>query len=168
MFSSFYHVSVVPLALTLVLSAVSSNLFTSEATVVSQYAPDEYERTSYDNGITGDGDHPELVYRSDFLTTTFPKPFGRHAHIPVKSLRGVCDTPLNGVWDTVRPEIRDLVKARKINWSSVDPARFSPMDRRERRRRGISVPSSYGSVSFLVLPPSIPPTRSPKRSLHFS
>ena len=30
----------------------------------------------------------------------------------------------NGVWDTVGPEIRDLVKARKINWSSVDPARF--------------------------------------------
>ncbi|KIY53267.1 hypothetical protein FISHEDRAFT_63434 [Fistulina hepatica ATCC 64428] len=92
--------------------------------MVSAYTPDEYERTSYYNGITGDGDHPELVYRSDFLTTPFPKPVGRHAHIPVKSLRGVFDTPLNGVWDTVGPEIRDLIKARKINWSSVDPARF--------------------------------------------
>ena len=86
--------------------------------------PDEYERTSYYNGITGNGDHPELVYRSDFLTTPFPKPVGRFAHIPVKLLRGVFDTPLNGVWDTVGPEIRDLVKARKIIWSSVDPARF--------------------------------------------
>ncbi|KAH9054792.1 hypothetical protein EDB87DRAFT_1767442 [Lactarius vividus] len=88
------------------------------------YTPDKYERTSYYNGITGDSDHPELVYRSDFLTAPFPKPVGRYAHIPVKSLRGVFDTPLNGVWDTVGPKIRDLIKARKINWSSIDPARF--------------------------------------------
>lgn len=86
-----------------VLSAVtmSSNLsaltFANDATVASEYGPDEYERTSYYNGITGDGDHPVLVYRSDFLTTPFPKPVGRHAHLPVKSLRGVFDTPLNGV-----------------------------------------------------------------------
>jgi len=76
------------------------------------------------NGITGDGDHPELVYRSDFLTAPFPKPVGRHAHIPVKSLRGVFDTPLNSVWGTVGPRIRDLIKVHKIHWSSVDPARF--------------------------------------------
>ncbi|GBE86879.1 hypothetical protein SCP_1001220 [Sparassis crispa] len=105
-------------------SHLSALTLASDATVVSQYTPDEYERTSYYNGITGDGDHPELVYRSDFLTTPFPKPVGRHAHIPVKSLRGVFDTPLNGVWDTVGPKICDLIKARKINWSSVDPARF--------------------------------------------
>ena len=96
-------------------SAVSSNLsaltFASDATVVSQYTPDEYEKTSYYNGITGDSDHPELVYRS----TSFPKPTGRYAHIPVKSLRGVFHTPLNGVWDMVGPEIRGLIKARKIN-----------------------------------------------------
>ena len=30
-----------------------------------QFTPDEYERTTYYNGITGDGNHPELVYRSD-------------------------------------------------------------------------------------------------------
>jgi hypothetical protein len=45
-------------------------------------------------------------------------------HIPVKSLHGVFDTPLNGVWDTVGPQIRDLIKARQIHWSSVNPARF--------------------------------------------
>jgi hypothetical protein len=94
------------------------------STAVSVHGPDEYERTSYYNGITGDGDHPGLVYRSDFLTTPFPKPVGRHAHIPVKSLRGVFDTPLNDVWDAVGPQIRDLIKARKIDWSSIDPARF--------------------------------------------
>ncbi|KAG2034695.1 hypothetical protein BDR03DRAFT_584751 [Suillus americanus] len=67
------------------MSAVSSNL--------SQY---EYERTFYYNGIARHGNHPELVYRSDFLTTPFLNPVGRHAHIPVKSLHGVFDTPLNG------------------------------------------------------------------------
>ncbi|KZP07741.1 hypothetical protein FIBSPDRAFT_914423 [Athelia psychrophila] len=90
------------------MSAMFSNLstltLTSDATIVSQYTPDEYKKTSYYNSITRDGDHPELVYHSDFLTTLFSKPVGRHTHIPVKSLCGVFDTP--------------------INWSSVDPACF--------------------------------------------
>jgi hypothetical protein len=102
---------------------LSAPTFASDVSAVSVYGPDEYERTSYYNGIAGD-DHPELVYRSDFLTTPFPKPTGRHAHIPVKSLRGVFNTPLNGVWDAVGRQICDLIKARKINWSSINPARF--------------------------------------------
>ena len=110
------------------LSDMSSNLSAlssaSDTTFVSEHTPDDYERKSYYNGITGDSDHPELVYRSNFLATPFPRPVGRHAHIPVKSLRGVFDTPLNGVWNTVGPAIRDLVKDRNINWSSIDPARF--------------------------------------------
>jgi hypothetical protein len=109
----------------LTLSPVSHALtFASDTTVVSQHTPTDYERTTYYNGITGDGDHPELVYRSDFLTTPFPKPVGRFAHIPVKSLRGVYDTPLNDVWESVGPKIVELITARKLNWSSVDPARF--------------------------------------------
>ena len=145
---------------------LSALTLASGATFVSQYTPDEYERTSYYNGrITGDGDHPELVYRSDFITTPFPKPVGRHTF---KSLRGVFGTSLNGVWCTVDPEICNLIKAWKINWSSIAtlPA-SSPTDRQE-RRRGVSVPSSYGSVLFLVLAPPIPPTGSPRRSLRFS
>ncbi|KAI9456281.1 hypothetical protein BJY52DRAFT_1204836 [Lactarius psammicola] len=74
-------------------------------------------RTTYYNGITRDGDHPELVYRSDFLTTLFPKPVGRYALIPVKSLHGSGSM-------TPRSMIVDLITTRKINWSSVDPARF--------------------------------------------
>ncbi|KAF8826956.1 hypothetical protein HHX47_DHR5000643 [Lentinula edodes] len=84
----------------------------------------EYEKSSYYNGITGDADHPNLVYCSDFLTTPFPKPVGRHASLLIKSLRGVFNTPLNGVWDSVGPQIIDLLNARKIDWTSVDPARF--------------------------------------------
>jgi hypothetical protein len=111
-------------------------MFASDATVVPKYTPSEYERTSYYNGITGDGDHPDLVYRSDFDTAHFPKPVDRHAHISVKSLRGVFDTLLNGVWDTVGPKICDLIKARKIKWSSVDPARFfthAPLGEEEKK-----------------------------------
>ncbi|KAF8884628.1 hypothetical protein BD779DRAFT_1536166 [Infundibulicybe gibba] len=94
-------------------------------TIVSPYAPDEYERAAYYNGITGyGGSDPELVYRSDFLTTPFPKPEGRFGYIPVKSAYGVFDTPLNNVWDAVGPQIKDLIKSRGVNWSSIDPARF--------------------------------------------
>ena len=106
-------------------SAVSPALtFASNTTAVSQHTPTEYERTTYYNGITEDGDHPVLVYRSDFLTTPFPKPVGRYAHIPVKSLRGVHGTPLNAVWESVGPKIVELITTRKIDCSSIDTARF--------------------------------------------
>ena len=96
---------------------------TSKGTVVSEHGPDAYERAAYYNGIAGD-DHPQLVYRSDYLTTPFPKPSGRFGHLPVKSLRGVFDTPLNKVWDAVGPKICDIVDAREILWTSIDTARF--------------------------------------------
>lgn len=103
---------------------VSSLSILSDATAASVHGPDMYERTSYYNGITGDSDHPDLVYRSDFLTTPIPNPVSRHTSLPIKSLHGVFNTPLNGVWDTVGPQNCDLIKAWKINWSSIDPACF--------------------------------------------
>ncbi|KAF8337086.1 uncharacterized protein EI90DRAFT_3014028 [Cantharellus anzutake] len=108
-------------------SNLSALTFASDATTASMHDPNVYEKTSYYNGITGDSDHPDLVYRLDFLTTPFPKPVGRHASLPVKSLRGVFDTPLNRVWDAVSPQIRDLIKARKINWS-VYLRRYRPRE----------------------------------------
>ncbi|KAG8941346.1 hypothetical protein FRC04_004592 [Tulasnella sp. 424] len=93
----------------------------SDAIVVS-----EYEKKAYYNGITADGEHPYLLYRSDLSTNPFPMPKSRlgHAHLPSKSLRGVHDTPLNKVWDTVGFQIRDLVKGQNVRYSSIDPARF--------------------------------------------
>ena len=44
----------------------SAFTFPGDGTVVSEHGPDVYERTSYYDGIAGD-DHPELVYRSDYL-----------------------------------------------------------------------------------------------------
>ncbi|TBU29285.1 hypothetical protein BD311DRAFT_661627 [Dichomitus squalens] len=95
-----------------------------ETTVVSEHGSDAYEKASYYNGITRDDDHPVLVYRSDYLTTPFPKPDDRFPHIPVKSLRGVFDTPLNQIWGAIGPQVHDIVKARNIQWSSIDTARF--------------------------------------------
>jgi len=103
-----------------------------------------------------------IITASPGMVTT-PKPVGRHNSLPVKSLRGVFDTPLNGVWDTVGPQIRNLIKARR---PLTLPA-SSPMHRWERRWSGVWVPSSYRSVSFQVQLLPIPPTRSPKRSLPF-
>ncbi|KAG6895350.1 hypothetical protein C0992_001707 [Termitomyces sp. T32_za158] len=88
---------------------------------------------------TGNHEHPELVYRSDALTTPFAKPFGRFPALSVKSVRGVFDTPLNKVWDTVGPQIRDIIKARTIQWTSIDPARFfthGPVGEEEKGRLG--------------------------------
>ncbi|KAI9507961.1 hypothetical protein F5148DRAFT_1275972 [Russula earlei] len=98
----------------------------SSPTSVSEHGPDAFERASYYNGITGDDDHPEL-------------PVGRFANLRVKSLRGVFGTQLNKVWDIVGPQICDIIKAQKIQWSSVDPARFfthGPTGEEEKGRLG--------------------------------
>jgi hypothetical protein len=96
----------------------------SESPVVPDHIPTEYERATYYNGITKDGDHPVLVYRSDFGTTPFPKPTGRYGHVPVKSVRGVYGTSLNPVWETVSPQIVELITIEKIPCSSIGTARF--------------------------------------------
>ena len=98
----------------------------SEATVVSEFNPSPFERASYYNGITGDDDHPLLLYRSDYGTTPFNKPTGRFASLPVKSIHGVFDTPLNkdNVWIPLGLQIVQIIKARKVSLTSVDPARF--------------------------------------------
>ncbi|KAG2119825.1 uncharacterized protein F5147DRAFT_647700 [Suillus discolor] len=53
-------------------SNVSALTFTRDA-AVSVHGPNKYERTSYYNGTTGGSDHPDLVYRLDFLTMPFPQ-----------------------------------------------------------------------------------------------
>ena len=93
-------------------------------TVVSQYTPTEYERATYYNGITADGDHPVLVYRSDFGTTPFSRPVNRFAHAPVKTVRGIYGTSLVPIWDSVGFEIVQLITIEKIACSSISTARF--------------------------------------------
>jgi len=96
----------------------------STTTVVSAYAVSDYERTSYYNGITDEGDHPDLLYCTGSAKYPWIEPKGRHAYQPTKSLCGVYRTPLNDIWSTVGPQVRELVKDRKIRYSSINPARF--------------------------------------------
>ncbi|KAG5635004.1 hypothetical protein H0H81_012740 [Sphagnurus paluster] len=98
----------------------------SEARVFSEFGPSRFESLSYYNGITAGDDHPLLIYRSNYNTTSFKRPTGRFASLPVKSVHGVFNTPLNqgNIWVTVGLEIVNLIKARKISLTSVNPARF--------------------------------------------
>lgn len=95
----------------------------SPATVVSAHTVSDYERTSYYNGLADEGDHPDLLYRTGSAKYPWTQPSGRHAYQPTKSLRGVFGTPLNDVWSTVGPQVRDLVRAQKTPYS-INTARF--------------------------------------------
>jgi hypothetical protein len=96
----------------------------SSTTVVSAHAVSDYERTSYYNGITDNGEHPDLLYRTGSAKHPWIQPTGRHTYPPPKSLRGVHGTPLNGVWSTVGPLVRDLVKSAVKTRYSIDRAHF--------------------------------------------
>lgn len=94
-------------------------------TAVSEHAPSAYERTCYYNGINGEGIRgPKLIYRSNYRTTPFVMPTGRWAYPPVKSVYGVFDTPLNKIWNSIRDEVRAIVKAAVPDYSSIDVAQF--------------------------------------------
>src|SRR5258708_1311240 len=137
-------------------SSLSVLSMASEANVVSEFSPSPFERASYYNGITGDDDHPVLIYRSDFSTTPFTKPTGRLASLPVNSLRGVFETPLNKgkAWVTVGLQIVRIIKARKISLTSVDPARFFTYPAEE---------GGKGSLGLVVIWIGVKPgTTSPK------
>jgi hypothetical protein len=108
------------------LGEASSNLsaltIASDATAVAPYVLSAWERTTYYNGISPDP--PELLYRSDLLENPFPIPKGKHPHLPTKTVYGVFNTPLNAVWHTVAPLIREILQARKIRYSAINTARF--------------------------------------------
>ena len=94
-----------------------------DATAASPYAISDWERGVYYHGISLGNDHPKLLYRSDLLDTPLPGPEGRWKR-PVKTAHGVFNTPLNAVWHTVAPLIRDLLKKLKIRYSAFKAARF--------------------------------------------
>ena len=105
------------------LSALTLSL-ESAITVASACAVSDYERASYYNGTTDEGNHPSLLYRSGSAKYPRIQRKGRFVYPPTKSLRGVYRTPLNGVWSIVGLQARQLVKDRMNLYSSIDPARF--------------------------------------------
>ncbi|KAL5530946.1 hypothetical protein ACEPAG_3822 [Sanghuangporus baumii] len=83
----------------------------------------DWEKATYYHGVSIDP--PELLYRSDFLNNPSPPPpAGRIQYIPTKTAHGIFNTPLNPVWHTVAPKIRDMLKDRMIRYSAIHAARF--------------------------------------------
>ena len=103
-------------------SYLSALTVASGATPAASYIFSDLERTTYYRGISLDP--PELLYRSDLLKNPFSIPKGRFARLPTKTVYGVFNTPLNAVWDTVAPQIRDTLKARNVCYSAIKAARF--------------------------------------------
>ena len=91
---------------------------------MSPHAVSDYERTTYYNGLANDGEHPDLLYRTGSEKYPWIQPTGSGAHLPLRSLRGVHNTPLNRVWDTVGPQVFALVKSGAKNRFSINAARF--------------------------------------------
>ena len=54
----------------------------SSTTVVSPHTVSDYERNLYYNGVTDDGEHPLLLYRTGSAKYPWIQPTGRHAHPP--------------------------------------------------------------------------------------
>ncbi|KAJ7068784.1 hypothetical protein C8F01DRAFT_1119275, partial [Mycena amicta] len=71
----------------------------------------KYDGPSSSSSVTGNSDCLELIYRSD--TTSVAKPTDRSGQVAGES------TPLNAVWGTVGPQIRDIVKAHGVQYSCI-------------------------------------------------
>jgi hypothetical protein len=105
-------------------TAFSALSMDSTATAVAPYVVSDYERITYYHGISLDP--PELLYRSDLHTNSFPVPKDRHSPTPTKTVHGVSvfNTRLNEVWHDVAPQICKILKARDVRYSAVKAARF--------------------------------------------
>ena len=83
-------------------------------------------------------DPPELLYRSDLDSNSFPVPAPgtRFFEIPPKTAEGVFGTQLNTVWHIVAPMIIALFKKRGIKYSALKTARFSTLDEDGNKKLG--------------------------------
>jgi len=76
------------------LSALTLSSQGTDTTNVSAHAVSHYEKITYYNGITHEGEHPDLLYRTRSDKYPWTKPTGRNVHQPTKSLCGVHGTRL--------------------------------------------------------------------------
>ena len=104
------------------LSLLLHDTRSSTTSVGSAHAVSDFEASSYYLGISDD--HPLLLYRTGSEKYPFVKTKGSQAYRTSKSVRGVYGTPLNAVWSTVGPLVRDLIKTQEIRYTSIDVARF--------------------------------------------
>ncbi|CAA7266400.1 unnamed protein product [Cyclocybe aegerita] len=109
----------------------------SDRTVSSEDAVEYQERAWYYYGITSEGDHPELLYRSNKQADYWVPPTGRHANMPTKSARPAHGTSLAAVWGKVGPLVDDLVFSVVRRSYSIDVARFFTVPHGEADDKGL-------------------------------
>jgi len=102
-------------------STLSHDTTTSASSLGSVHAVPDFEASFYYLGISPDS--PTLLYRTGHDKHPFFKPKEFEAY-RMKSVRGVYGHPLNAVWKTVGPLVRDLLKTQRIRYTSIDVARF--------------------------------------------
>ena len=95
---------------------------TITTSINSVHAVSEFEASSYYLGISDDP--PVLLYCTGSDKYPFVEPKGFEAYRTFKSACGVYGTPLNAIWKTVGPLVRNLLRAQMIRWTSIDVARF--------------------------------------------
>ncbi|TFY83041.1 hypothetical protein EWM64_g973 [Hericium alpestre] len=93
----------------------------SDSSGPPRYAVSTAEATFYYSGISPSP--PQLVFRTS--KQPWVKPTGPEAYRHLKQLRPVYGHQLNDLWDTIGPQVVDLLDQQKILFSSVDVVRFS-------------------------------------------
>lgn len=135
-------------------SLSSATTLTSETTPVSPFAPDEFERENYYNGL---GFRTPLIYRSDYHSTPFPRPSG-NAPLVVKSHRSCFGTPLHEVWLVVMPPICRIVQRFGLRSFTVAHARFFT--------HGSAAGATRGTLGPPVVWISVPPGSTSPETAH--
>jgi len=108
----------------------------SDDTVGAPHAVSAQERVWYYNGVTDDGDQPELLYRTSSETEPWVASTSRFAHPPIKFPRPVHGTLLQKKWDIVGSFVDDLVCAIVSRCYSIDPVRFFTVPQGEDVKNG--------------------------------
>lgn len=97
----------------------------SATSVDSEVSVSEWERNTYYNGIPGEGEDPRLLYRTGSEKYPWAEPSDGLPCKSKKSVHEVADTPLNEVWDTVGPQVSELVREKVQTDHSISTVRFA-------------------------------------------
>ncbi|KAI9430420.1 hypothetical protein H4582DRAFT_2121947 [Lactarius indigo] len=105
---------------------------TSATTIESTpYEVPEIEANLYYSGVGPKGHGPRLIYRTS--DDKFEEPYGPEAYGRLMRVVAIPDSHefgQNGVWDTVRDQVVELLNQRNIKVSSVDFVRFTWLNKK--------------------------------------
>ncbi|KAF7295995.1 hypothetical protein MKEN_01414100 [Mycena kentingensis (nom. inval.)] len=85
--------------------------------------PARFEADFYYFGLAPQSQHPRLIYRTGKPMKPSPDPDNIY-YRRRKQVCGVFGHALNTVWDSVGPQIRDVLTSQSIPWTTIDGVRF--------------------------------------------